>query len=1045
MSLRYCGAMTAAMLGLLWQAAPAQDELRFDFETGDLQGWKVVEGKFDFLVCNKKTFRYVPTEKCNKQGEYFLTTLELANGSGDGKMIGVVESPVFELTGPEMTFLVGGGKNVNTYVALCTADGKEVATARGRNAEKMLRVTWHQPKLVGKRVFLRVHDGHNGGWGHITLDDFTAVGRIDAAATKQHFAKRKNVLKTGKPAKRAKPPAPAPKLPAPGSPETLRKAIADMTATFGRQYPDAAKYLSRLAEIERRLAGAAEPAKGPAWEDFLALQREALIANPLVSGQPIVYVVREQYRNDHHNTATMFQTGEINTGSFRGHGALKAVDLSTGKVRTLLSMPTGVVRDIEVSFDGRRVLLSMRRETKDDYHIYEAGADGKDLKQLTHGPGVCDFDPLYLPDGRIAFSSTREPKYCMCNRHIMGNLFRMDADGANIEQIGKSTLHEGHGALTPDGRILYDRWEYVDRNFGDAQGLWTCNPDGTNHAVWYGNNTPSPGAILDARVIPNTGGDRFIATYSSCHDRPWGALAIVDRTRGIDTPAGSGATRSGPEARIWPESAWPLAGQGNYDMFKKAYPKYEDPYPLADPAGRGAGKYFLCSRMIGDGEKMGIYLLDAFGNEILLHHEAPGCFDPMPLSPRVRPGTIPDRTDLARQDGSFYIYDVYEGTGMERVNRGAVKYLRVVESPEKRFWTQTAWKGSGTQAPGMAYDDFNNKRILGTVPVEADGSAYFTVPADRFVYFQLLDANGMMIQSMRSGTIVRPGETTGCVGCHESRHDSVSNSPRLAQRKGPQELANFYGPPRLYNYLAEVQPVFDKHCVKCHDYGKKGAAKVVLAGDLGAIFNASYHQIRTKKLVTVPGAGPAKTLLPYSWGSHASKITQVIRAGHNEVELDKESFDRLVTWIDINAPYYPSYASAYPQNLYGRSPLDNGQVARLKALTGVDVKNQASAAQVSFDRPELSPCLAKFKDPADPKYVEALSIIRAGQAMLAERPRAEMPGFKLLGIEADRQAKYEANQLLLARMRQAIVAGEKAYPPRGPEGDSGATEPPAPE
>jgi len=1008
--------------------APAGEVVKFDFESGKLDGWRVVEGKFAFFVCNKKMFRNRPTVKYNKQGEYFLTTLELANGKGDDGMTGVAESPVFVLTGAKMTFLVGGGKHKETYVALCTADGKEVQQARGRNLETMLRVTWHVPKLVGRKVFLRVHDGRRGGWGHITFDDFLAAGQIDAEATKRHFARRKPVLKA-QPARRPRKKAAPRQLPSPGSPATLRAAIEDLAATFGPRYGRAAELLAKLADVERRLAAAAdEAAKQKARADFLALQREALIANPLVSARPIVYVQRPQYKSDHHNTATMFQTGEINTGSFRGPGALKTVDFAAGpagKVRTLLELARGVVRDPDVSFDGRKVLFAMRRDIEDDYHIYEIDAaigGPKGLRQLTFGSGLADFDPLYLPDGRIAFSATRQPKYCMCNRHIMGNLFRMDADGANITQIGRSTLHEGHGTLTPDGRILYDRWEYVDRNFGDAQGVWTCNPDGTNHAVWYGNNTPSPGGILDARVIGGTGGDRFIATYSSCHDRPWGAIAIVDRSRGVDSP--------GPEVRLWPADAMSLVGKGNYDMFKRVWPKYEDPYPLWDPAVPASGaKYFLCSRMTGQGEQMGICLIDVFGNEIMLHTEQTGCYDPMPLGPRRRPLVVPDRIDLARPTGDFYVYDVYIGTGMDRVRRGTVKYLRVVESPEKRFWTQTNWQGSGTQAPGMAWDDFNNKRILGTVPVEEDGSAYFTVPADVFLYFQLLDANGMMVQSMRSGTIIRPGETAGCVGCHESRHSAAPHSPKIALGRPPRKLEPFYGPVRKFNYLTEVQPVFDKHCLKCHDYGGKGAKKVILAGDLGLIFNVSYTELRKKRLVTVPGAGPAKTMMPYSWGSHASKLVDVLRKGHKEIKLDAEAFDRIVTWVDVNAPYYPIYASAYPKNRYGRSPLDRGQLGELGKLVGMNLSQQPNACQISFTRPEKSPCLAKFTDKDDPNYRKALAIIESGRQQLSARPRADMPGFRLVGIEARREAKYVRLEKLEARMRQAVVAGQKQFAP----------------
>jgi hypothetical protein len=739
----------------------------------------------------------------------------------------------------------------------------------------------------------------------------------------------------------------------------------------------------------------------------------------LVNSQPIVFVTHAQYPGDHHNTATMFQTGEINAGKFRGPGAIKTIDFGRGgEVTTLLEVPDGIARDLEVSFCGTKILFSMRRNPQDDYHIYKMNADGTDLTQLTFGSGISDIDPIYLPDDRILFTSTREPKFCMCNRHIMGNLFTMDADGANIQQIGHSTLHEGHASLLPDGRVIYDRWEYVDRNFGDAQGVWSVNPDGTNHAVYWGNNTNSPGAVLDNRIIPGT--QRFICTFSSCHDRPWGALAIVDRQRGLDG--------RGPVIRTWPPSAIDLVGKGNYDTFKRVNPKYEDPFPLCD-------RCFLCVRTIGKGEQTAIYLIDLDGNETLLHAEPPGCFDPMPLKPRTRPTVIPSRIDLTKKEGYYYVSDVYQGTGMDQIEKGEVKYLRVVESPEKRFWTQQAWMGSGTQAPGMAFDDFNNKRILGTTTVEEDGSAYFSVPADTWVYFQLLDEKGMMIQSMRSGTIVRPGETSGCAGCHENRLSSVTHGDRTALKRGPQRLKPWYGPPRLFSYLVEVQPAFDKHCVSCHDFGKEAGKKLNLAGDLGTMFNMSYFQLRTKAgLVKVPGAGPCQTLMPKSWGSHASRLARVLVEGHQDpeidkqIELDQESFDRIVTWIDINAPYYPHYASAYRNHRFGRSPLDNGQISELAKLTGVNVGDQNRSWQVSFTRPELSPCLEQFADKNDPKYQQALDIIHAGQQMLAERPRADMPGFELVEpVEIEQEAKYQARLAIENDMRRAIAAGEKKY------------------
>jgi hypothetical protein len=608
-----------------------------------------------------------------------------------------------------------------------------------------------------------------------------------------------------------------------------------------------------------------------------AQARQALAAYPAVLKQPILFVVRQQYRPDHHNSETMFQTGEINTDSFTGGSALKTIDLATGKTTTLLELPDGIVRDPDVRFDGVKILVSIRRNRSDDYHIYEMDAAGGEPRQITTGAGVSDIDPIYLPDGRILFTSTREPKYCMCNRHIMGNLYTMDADGTNVQQIGHSTLHEGHAALLPDGRIIYDRWEYVDRNFGNAQGLWTCNPDGANHILYYGNMTASPGGgKLEARPIPGT--ENVICTLAACHDRPWGALAILDRNLGTE-----GRT---PVVRTWPAAAIDLVGRDdNYDVCRDINPKYEDPYPLTDQC-------FLCSRMTGNGEQMGIFLLDLSGNELLLHVEGPGCFDPMPLSTRPMPPVIPSRIDLSKNEGYFYIADVYQGTGMEKIPRGTVKQIRVVASPEKRFWTMPCYQSPvGAQAPGMAWKDFNNKRILGTAPVEADGSVSFAVPSDTFVYFQLLDEQGKMIQSMRSGTIVRPGERTGCIGCHEDRDHGVPASVgATAVRRAPSKLklAPWLTPPRNFGYLAEVQPVFDRHCVSCHDYRKDAGKTLNLAGDLGSLFNTSYVELRSKDYVRVVDAGPPEIQMPKSWGSHASRLARVMQEGHGKPEIDAQ-------------------------------------------------------------------------------------------------------------------------------------------------------------
>jgi len=803
----------------------------------------------------------------------------------------------------------------------------------------------------------------------------------------------------------------------------LRRAVEDLCETFPTRYPRGAEFLGRLAGIEGRLAEVQAVERAALTREFETLRREALVANPLVSGQPMLYVARHQYVAAYHAIDTLYEVGEATEGRYHRGGALKAIDLATGHAQTLVEAPEGLVRSPCVHFDGKKILFAMRRNRKENFHLFETRSDGTELEQLTFAPDVSDFDPIYLPGGDILFCSTREPKYNMCSQDIGANLFRMAADGANIHQITKSTLFENQPSLLPDGRILYKRWEYVDRNFGDAHSFWTVGPDGTNQAVVYGNNTADPAAVYYPQAIP--GGDgRLLCILSTHHHNMWGPLAILDPRLATDGKAAI--------LRTWPAHVRDgLSDSGRFvcDRLNPVMPKYETPWPLSS-------RHFLCSRMTGRGSEMGIYLVDVFGNEVLLHAEPPSCFSPMPLAPRPRPRRIPPRRDFEGGEGLLYVQNVYIGTHMRGVKPGSVKAIRIVESPEKRGWTPAKWYGQGFMAPGMNWHDFTAKRILGTVPVEADGSAYLAVPSDTFVYFQLLDADGMMVQSMRSGTVVQSGERTGCVGCHESRHSvpPTDGPAPLALLRPPSHIAPWHGPPRIFDYLTEVQPVFDRHCVRCHDFGRKGARKLILAGDRDPFFNASYTQLWRKGYVKAIGAGPAPVQQAYSWGSHASKLVAVLRKGHNDVKLSRDELDRIVAWIDINAPYYASYYSAYPNHPGGRSPLDNGQLKRLGQLVGLDLLQQNHFARntgphVSFDRPELSPCLAKLgKD--SPAYREALALIEAGKAALARRARADMAGFQPCEPDQRRERKYAMRRAIEARNRKAIRSGAKAYDPQ---------------
>lgn len=195
-----------------------------------------------------------------------------------------------------------------------------------------------------------------------------------------------------------------------------------------------------------------------------------------------------------------------------------------------------------------------------------------------------------------------------------------------------------------------------------------------------------------------------------------------------------------PVLQIWPEESLKLVGKGDLDSFKWIEYFFEDPYPLNE-------NFFLTSRTIWAkpggwmhlDSKSGIYLVGRDGTQELILEGDRSLFDPMIIESRPKPHAIPSNRNYTDKKGTFYVQNVYQGTHMKGIEPGTAKYLRIIESPEKRTWTQSGWGGQGEQAPAVNWHSFENKRILGEVPVEADGSANFEVPSGTFVYFQLLD------------------------------------------------------------------------------------------------------------------------------------------------------------------------------------------------------------------------------------------------------------------------------------------------------------------
>jgi hypothetical protein len=262
---------------------------------------------------------------------------------------------------------------------------------------------------------------------------------------------------------------------------------------------------------------------------------------------------------------------------------------------------------------------------------------------------------------------------------------------------------------------------------------------------------------------------------------------------------------------------------------------------------------------------------------------------------------------------------VYEG--LEGVERGEIKYLRIWEQVPRpwtahRFWPDDATLGQNAVISLNAH--IYVKVLHGIVPVEADGSAHFVVPADRNLFFQAIDEDFMEVQRMRTFVNLRPGESRSCIGCHEPRNQAPPHRMPLALLREP----SLPGPqpgesvPRPLYYPTDIQPILDRHCVRCHG-GEKTEGDLILTGELTAFFSRSYESLMNRKFVTYiqefvgPETNAQKTnvtpLPPKALGSHASRLIQVLRQGHYEVALPREAWVRLVTWVDANGPYYGSY------------------------------------------------------------------------------------------------------------------------------------------
>jgi hypothetical protein len=437
--------------------------------------------------------------------------------------------------------------------------------------------------------------------------------------------------------------------------------------------------------------------------------------------------------------------------------------------------------------------------------------------------------------------------------------------------LSSGAFTENTPAVLPDGRVLYTRWEYVNRDAVSFHHLWTMNPDGSATMVYFGNQQPG-GVFIDA--VPIEGTDRIVMINSPGHGRREhaGQVATV-------------SVRSGPNHRA---AMRPVSRRGDC----------RDPWPLS-------AEVFLVAR----GNQ--ILLMDAAGGAEVLHTGDMMVHEPRPLIARPRPRVVGPRAELTKTTGTLALADVYVGRRMADVKRGSVKKLLVMEDLPK----PANFHGGGSQPIGHGVTT-TLKRVLGTVPVEPDGSACFEAPALRSLYVALLDENDLSIKQMRSFLTIQPGETLGCVGCHEKRTQTPRAGHRpMALRREPSRIQPVAGAPDVVDFPRDVQPVLDKHCIRCHNpKDRKGG--VVLTGDRGPVFSLSYYDLllhwQVKDTTGNPGHGTGRQPgndRPYSTHSSASPLMKKVDTHHNKVQLSPRERDVIRLWIDTNTQYAGTYAA----------------------------------------------------------------------------------------------------------------------------------------
>lgn len=708
------------------------------------------------------------------------------------------------------------------------------------------------------------------------------------------------------------------------------KSYANAAAIHGQ------RAIELAARFGVALPAGLEPAGGQLPQDLASwrtrylevrlLKRELALVNPLLRFGPLL-ICKRAMPSWSHLVAQYFGWRQ------RGGGGLFVLSQPGYSLaaRSVVGsqLPTGSYLEPRLSRDGKRILfafvacdsttpvptsLAVNETGKDDryFHLYEIGVDGSGLRQLTSGP-YDDMMAEYLPDGDLVFVSSRRKGHSRCfgpeysPRWHNYTLHRASPDGSGIHTLSYNDVSEWFPAISDAGQILFARWDYIDRDAVTHQNLWSCRPDGSAPMAVWGNGLPRPHCTFQAKPIP--GSNKLVFIASAHHAITAGPVCLLDPSRGSNAPEAVERVTPlpFPEAEPgrlveWYESPWPLSE----DDFLVAY----SPYPL-----RMQGEHALAPN---PDHALGVYLLDRRGNRELLYRDpAIGATTPIPVIARATPPILASQLPKAAPPfGEMVIQDVYQG--LDGVPRGAIAEIRIVQ-----IFPKTTPVANQPRI-GLAGEE-NGRAILGTVPVEPDGSARFLVPAGKKILFQAIDRDGFARRVMRSSTYAHPGEVASCTGCHV--YGGTVSQTSMAMRRPPSRITPGPLEGRPFSYVETVQPVLDRHCVTCHG-GPNSKSLLDLTGAPRKGFTQSYWTLcgDSEKTWSERRSKPeldAQDLVPRYWMRNQIQITppddirsarrsRLMRLlldspGHYDVKLSSEEIRRIAAWIDQNAIFYGIY------------------------------------------------------------------------------------------------------------------------------------------